>query len=209
MPLRRYTISTHLPVLMIFGATFLMGHCHVRCLVHYPQHRTLPRPTETCLVAAFLRPFCKQRTQPPQLPLPTSVDRARHDARSYTRRVGVTTATNLYEMCCRDAGPGFCPIAVWRRTAQDRRSADRRPSDGKIKGARCAAVGRQKSIDRSDTPREVRKSATACGFVQPIEPAMIRAPRGRCRALRWGSYHSRCERRARDRASQRAHRPFF
>ena len=26
MPLRRYTISTHLPVLMIFGATSLMGH---------------------------------------------------------------------------------------------------------------------------------------------------------------------------------------
>jgi hypothetical protein len=31
-------------------------------------HRTLPRPTETCLVAAFLRPFCKQWAQPPAAP---------------------------------------------------------------------------------------------------------------------------------------------
>src|SRR5262249_41416038 len=39
-----------------------MGHsrryCHVRALVRYPQQRTLPRPVETCLLAAFLRPFC-------------------------------------------------------------------------------------------------------------------------------------------------------
>jgi hypothetical protein len=40
-------------------------------LVRYPQHRTLPRPTETCLIAAFLRPFCKQRAQAPQLPRPS------------------------------------------------------------------------------------------------------------------------------------------
>jgi hypothetical protein len=45
-------------------------------------------------------------------------------------------------MCCRDAGPGFCLIAVWRRTAQDWRGADRRPSDGKIKAAHCCPVGR-------------------------------------------------------------------
>jgi hypothetical protein len=30
-------------------------------------HWTLPRPTETRLPAAFLRAFCKQRTEPPQL----------------------------------------------------------------------------------------------------------------------------------------------
>jgi len=59
-----------------------------------------------------------------------SVDRATHDARSCTRRVGIPTATNLRGMCCQDAEPGFGLIAVWRKTAQGRRSADRRPSDG-------------------------------------------------------------------------------
>jgi hypothetical protein len=43
-------------------------YCHVRAHVRYPQHRTLRRPTETCLVAAFLRPFCKQWAQPPAAP---------------------------------------------------------------------------------------------------------------------------------------------
>jgi hypothetical protein len=66
--------------------------------------------------------------------VPASVDRATHDARSYTRRVDIATATNLHAMSCRDAEPGFCLIAVWRRTAQDRRGAHRRPSEGKIKG---------------------------------------------------------------------------
>jgi hypothetical protein len=42
-------------------------YCHVRCLVRYPQNRTLLRPTEARRLAAFLRPFCKQRAQPPQL----------------------------------------------------------------------------------------------------------------------------------------------
>jgi hypothetical protein len=54
----------------------LLGRLGVICVdiamsaqsFRYPQHRTLPRSTETCLVAAFLRPFCKQRAQPPQLP---------------------------------------------------------------------------------------------------------------------------------------------
>jgi hypothetical protein len=39
----------------------------VNCLVRYSRHRTLPRPTETRLLAAFLRPIGKQRAQPPQL----------------------------------------------------------------------------------------------------------------------------------------------
>jgi DNA-binding transcriptional LysR family regulator len=51
-----------------------LGHscryCHVRSLVRYLQHRALPRPTETRLLAAFLRPFCKQPAQPPQLRRP-------------------------------------------------------------------------------------------------------------------------------------------
>ena len=39
--------------------------------------------------------------------------------------------------------PAFCPMAVWRRIAQDRRGADHRPLDSRIKGARCAAVDRE------------------------------------------------------------------
>src|SRR5438445_13555502 len=38
-----------------------------RSLVRYPQHRTSPRPTETRLLVAFLRPICKEPAQPPQL----------------------------------------------------------------------------------------------------------------------------------------------
>ena len=164
-----------------------MGHsrrryCHVRALVGYPQHRTLPRPTESGLSLSCARPAnnwhnCRSSCVRP------STDPATRDTRSYTHRVGITTAMNLHGMCRRDAGPGFCRIAVWRRTAQGRRSADRRPNEGKIKGARCAAVGWLRNADGSSTSHEVRNSATACRFGQPIEPAPIPAPRGRCHAL--------------------------
>jgi hypothetical protein len=40
------------------------------------------------------------------------------------------------------ASSGFCLIAIWRRIAQDRRGARHRPLHSRIKGARCAAVGR-------------------------------------------------------------------
>jgi hypothetical protein len=54
-----------------------------------------------------------------------SVDRATHDARSCTRRVGIPTATNLRGMCCQDAEPGFGLIGS---LAKDRAgSAERRP----------------------------------------------------------------------------------
>jgi hypothetical protein len=79
---------------------------------------------------------------------------------------------------------------------RDWRGADRRPSDGKIKGARCAAVGWRKNAGRSSTSREVRKSTPACRFVQPIEPARIRAPRGTRHAptpkLTWLPLRSSC-----------------
>jgi len=57
-----------------------LGHsrryCHVRSLVRYPQHRTLPRPAETRLLVAFLRAICKQQARPRQLSCLASLDRA-------------------------------------------------------------------------------------------------------------------------------------
>ncbi len=51
-----------------------LGHSrrygYVRSLVCYRRYRTLPRPTETRVFAAFLRPIRKQRAQPPQLRCP-------------------------------------------------------------------------------------------------------------------------------------------
>jgi hypothetical protein len=88
-----------------------------------------------------------------------------------------STATTLPRLLCRGAWSEFCLIAIWRSAAQERRGAEHRPSDGKIKGARCAAVGRQNSIDRSDTWRSVRESMTACRFAQLIEQSRLCAPR--------------------------------
>src|SRR5579883_3142551 len=70
----------------------------------------------------------------------------------------------------------FCPFAIWRGIAQERRGPNRRPSDGKIKAAACGTVGRQNSIARSDTWRSVRESMTACRFAQLIEQSKLCAP---------------------------------
>jgi len=58
--------------------------------------------------------------------------------------VGITTAMSLHEVCCLGASPGFCLIAIWRRIAQDRRGADHRPLDSRIKAQGGAAVGRER-----------------------------------------------------------------
>jgi hypothetical protein len=102
---------------------------------------------------------------------------ATRDARAVTHDSAYRLQRTCLGSAARVLGLVFCLIAVWRRIAQGRQEADRRPGDGKIKGARCGPVGRQKSIDGSDTPHEVQESTTACRFVQPIEQATIRAPR--------------------------------
>jgi hypothetical protein len=58
------------------------------------------------------------------------------------QRTGTSTAPNQHGIYPWDALPDFCLIAIYRRTAQDWRGADDRPLDSRIKGARCAAVGR-------------------------------------------------------------------
>jgi hypothetical protein len=40
---------------------------------------------------------------------------------------------SLHRNCSLGASPGSCQIAVWRSTARERRGANRRPSDGRIK----------------------------------------------------------------------------
>jgi len=52
-----------------------------------------------------------------------------------------------------------------------------RPTDGKIKAARCGAVGRQKSEGRSATWREASIRSAACHFTQLLGKARLRAPR--------------------------------
>jgi hypothetical protein len=57
------------------------------------------------------------------------------------RAVAKDSACRLQRTCAKPATEmpdlSFCRIVVWRRIAQGRREADRRPSDGKIKAARC------------------------------------------------------------------------
>jgi hypothetical protein len=101
-------------------------YCHVRSLVRYPQHRTLPRPTETHLLVAFLRPICKQQVRPPQLLPLASLDLATRHGRAVTKG----SAYRLQRTCAESAAAVvdlfFCPIAVWRRIAQRRRGGYRR-----------------------------------------------------------------------------------
>jgi hypothetical protein len=77
-------------------------YCHARSLVRNPQHRTLPRPTQSRLLVAFLRPICKQRARPPQLLRLGSLDLATRDARAVTkiRRIDCNElARNLLSGC--------------------------------------------------------------------------------------------------------------
>jgi hypothetical protein len=105
-----------------------------------------------------------------------SFDLATRDARTVTK----DSAYRLQRTCERSVAgcwSGFFSIAVWRRAALERRGADRRPSDGKIKAARCGAVGRLKSAGRSDSWHEARFCTTACAFGQPVGKPRLRAPR--------------------------------
>jgi hypothetical protein len=76
----------------------------------------------------------------------------------------MSTATNLRGICCRVLGLVFFPIAVWRRTAQERREADRQPSDGKIKAAMCGPVERGRNEATSARWRDVHFGAAMCEF---------------------------------------------
>ena len=111
-----------------------------------------------------------------------------------TPKIRITAATSLHQHSCLAASPGFSQIAIWRSTARERRGGNRQPSDGKLKGARCAAVGSSRIAGTSSTSREVRKSTTACQFGQLTEPTPILAPRGSFHTLRRSPYLLRCHR---------------
>jgi hypothetical protein len=113
------------------------------------------------------------------------------------QRFDISTATNLRGIRCRSAWSVFCPFAIWRGIAQERRGPNRGPSDGKIKAAACGTVGRQNSIARSDTWRSVRESMTACRFAQLIEQSRLCAPRVFRPKLQQARSHDRLARRCR------------
>lgn len=50
-----------------------------------------------------------------------------------------------------------------------------RPLDGKIKAARCGAVGWRKSAERSGTSHNVRTETTVCLFAQVPGQSTLRA----------------------------------
>jgi hypothetical protein len=116
--------------------------CDVSLSVRYPQYRTLSRPIGTGLPGTFLRPNCLRPAQPRQLRR-SVLDRLRA-ASAVDKGPGVSTAPNPRGTCSRSACTDFCPMAVWRRIAQDRRGADHRPLDSRIKAQGGAAVGRER-----------------------------------------------------------------
>jgi len=143
------------------------------------------------LVTRFLRPLCKQWAQPPQLLRP-GIARFGDTSRTCGRqRLGMSTAANLRETCCRDTDRSFCWIVVWRGIAQGRRGADRRPGDGKIKGARCAPVGEWKKAIGSARCNEARFWLAACDLAQAYARSWSPAPRRLRRAMPLGA--SRCQ----------------
>jgi hypothetical protein len=107
--------------------------CDVCFSVRYPQYRTFTSDWDwpACRLAA---PELQTTGQPRQLRR-SALDRLRDMSCTCGRqRPGISTAPNPRGSCSRHACPGFCPMAVWRTIAQDRRGADNRPLDSRIKG---------------------------------------------------------------------------
>jgi hypothetical protein len=104
----------------IASDTSHLGHsrryCHVRSVVRYPQHRTLPRLIETRLLVALLRPIRKAQTLQRPLPCPRfgRLGDTTHVRSPTIQHVDCNEpARNLPPGCCLAS----CPIAVWRRPA--------------------------------------------------------------------------------------------
>ena len=110
----------------------------------YLQYRTLSHPIGTGLPVALLRPNCLRPAQPRQRR--SVLGRLRDMSCTGGRqRPGTLTAPNPRGTCSRSACPGFCPTAVWRRIAQDRRGVRHRPLDSRIKANRVCWCGRRES----------------------------------------------------------------
>jgi len=166
----------------LLSAIHNTGQCHIR--------RRAARLSSSCIRFAISRP------QPPQLLRPAWVDLANMTC--------CATAKGPHNRC-NESAPKllprcfacFCQIAIWRRIAWERRRANHRPSDGKIKAAACGTVGRQNRTNRSGSWRSVRESMTACGFAQLIEQSKLCAPRVFRPKLQQARSHDRLARRCR------------
>ena len=115
--------------------------CDVCFSVRYPQYRTFTSDWDwpACRLAApELQTTGAGAAAPAFCPRPAK----RHELHLRSTKTRHINCANPRGSCSRHACPGFCPMAVWRTIAQDRRGADNRPLDSRIKGARCAAVGR-------------------------------------------------------------------
>jgi hypothetical protein len=161
-----------------------LGHSrrywHVRSLVRYPQHRTLPRPTETRPLVAFLRPICKQRARPRQFLRLASLDLATRDARAVTkiRRIDCNElAQNLRPRCLvciaelkaiRDQAP-LTQSGLRVRWNGSVRPSHRRPSrpspgrPGRVCGPRAAATAAITSARSPSASKSVRKKFASWG----------------------------------------------
>ena len=109
-------------------------------------------------------------------------------ASTSTRRASAEMIATVAAALGPHVGPSITPQAlkrftrrarkrIWRRTAQERRGADRRPREGKIKGAMCARSDDGRKQDSSGTRREVCSRTAACEFRQGTERATLSAPR--------------------------------
>ncbi len=88
---------------------------------------------------AFLRPNCRSLAQPRQLRMMASIASPARVPRPKSLHTGCTKpALNLLLRWSSRS----CLIATCRGISQDSRGARHRPLDSRIKGARCAAVGR-------------------------------------------------------------------
>ncbi len=115
--------------------------CALASVIHNTGHYHV-RLGLACLSARCARIANERRKSGSSGILPRSAKRRELHPRG-RRRTGIPTAPNPPGTCSRSACLGFCPTAVWRTIAQDRRGADHRPLDSRIKGARCATVDRQ------------------------------------------------------------------
>jgi hypothetical protein len=124
------------------------------------HYRVRPRPV--CLPSSCARSANNGPSRRSSCVL-ASLDLATGEARTVTN----VSAYRLQQTCERSAAgcwSGFFSIAVWQMTSQERRGPDRRPSDGKIKGARCAPVGRERNEVTSAPWHNVHFRLAMCKF---------------------------------------------
>jgi hypothetical protein len=131
----------------------------------------------------FLHPICDRPPWPPQLLRPTFGRSGEHHVAARAPKVRATAAITLHRNLCGCASLGFRQIAIWRSTARERRDADGRPSDGKIKDARCAPVGEWKKAIGSACCNKARFWLAACDLAQTYASSWSPAPRRLRRAM--------------------------